>query len=119
MDDGCPYGTDVAMLVGSAKDDMKMLMLGLPWFGHLTTDGLEKVAQATFGALASPMSAAYRSAIPDSDPTAIACQFVTDRVMWAGAIDWAERKVAGTRPCSGARCSTSGWKPSASPLSWH
>jgi para-nitrobenzyl esterase len=95
MDDGCPYGTDVAMLVGSAKDDMKMLMLGLPWFGNLTTDGLEKVAQATFGALAAPMLAAYRRAMPDSNPTAIACQFVTDRVMWAGAIDWAERKVAG------------------------
>jgi para-nitrobenzyl esterase len=72
-----------------------MLMLGLPWFGNLTTDGLEKVAQATFGALAQPMLAAYRRAMPDADPTAIACQFVTDRVMWAGAIDWAERKVAG------------------------
>lgn len=95
MDDGCPYGTGVAMLVGSTKDDMKMLMLGLPWFGNLTTDGLEKVAQATFGQLAQPMLAQYRRALPEADPTAIACQFVTDRVMWAGAIDWAERKVTG------------------------
>jgi para-nitrobenzyl esterase len=95
MDPASPFGARVAMLVGSTKDDMKMLMLGLPWFGILTQAGLEEVAKSTFGPLAQPMLAAYRRAMPGADPTAIACQFVTDRVMWAGAIDWAERKVAG------------------------
>jgi para-nitrobenzyl esterase len=38
---------------------------------------------------------AYAGSGNAASPTAIACQFVTDRVMWAGAIDWAERKVAG------------------------
>jgi para-nitrobenzyl esterase len=95
MDPASPHGAAVAMLVGSTKDDMKMMMLGMPWFGKLTETELGQFAQATFGSSAPALVAAYRRTYPDSSPTAIACQFVTDRVMWAGSIDWAERKVAG------------------------
>lgn len=91
---GSPYGKNVAMMVGSTQDDMKMMMLSMPWFGKLDDDGLAKMATATFGELAEPMLAAYKKTYPDAGPTDIACQFVTDRVMWAGAIDWAERKNA-------------------------
>lgn len=91
---GSPFGKDVAMLVGSTQDDMKMMMLSMPWFGKLDDDGLTKMAAATFGELAEPMIAAYKKIYPEATPSDIACQFVTDRVMWAGSIDWAERKNA-------------------------
>ena len=94
-----PHGRDVAFMVGSTKDDMKMIMLSMPWFGKLDDAGLEAMAEGTFGDLAGDMVSAYRRAYPDFTPTQIACQFVTDRVMWAGGIDWVERKVeAGGAP---------------------
>ena len=38
--------------------------------------------------------------MPDASPTELACSFVTDRVMWAGSIRWAERKATGSHaPC--------------------
>src|SRR3546814_4824945 len=30
-----PYGTDVPVLVGYTRDDMTMMMYGMPWFGTL------------------------------------------------------------------------------------
>jgi para-nitrobenzyl esterase len=92
-----PHGRDVAAMVGSTKDDMKMIMLGMPWFGSLDDSGLEQIAAHTFGDLAGPMVQAYRKTYPDFTPSQLACQFVTDRVMWAGGIDWVERKVSGGR----------------------
>jgi para-nitrobenzyl esterase len=89
-----PHGKDVAFMVGSTKDDMKMMMLGMPWFGSLDDAGLEQMATGTFGNLAADMIAAYRRTYPERTATEIACQFVTDRVMWSGGIDWVERKVA-------------------------
>jgi para-nitrobenzyl esterase len=94
-----PFGARVPVLVGSTKDDMKMMMIGMPWFGKLTDDGLREMAAASFGGLADRMLSAYRAAHPGATPTDLACQFVTDRVMWHGGIDWAERKVrAGGAP---------------------
>lgn len=94
-----PFGKDVAMMVGSTRDDMKMMMLGQPWFGVLDDAGLEKMAQSNFGDLADEMLAAYRATYPDWTPTQIASQFVTDRVMWAGSFHWAEVKArAGGAP---------------------
>ena len=90
-----PYGRDVAFMVGSTKDDMKMIMLSMPWFGNLDDAGLDQMAKSTFGDLGEDMVVAYRRTYPDFTPTQIACQFVTDRVMWAGSIDWIERKVGG------------------------
>jgi para-nitrobenzyl esterase len=90
-----PHGRDVAFLVGSTKDDMKMMMLNMPWFGTLDDAGLAQMAKSTFGDLAEPMVSAYRRTYPEFSCTQIACQFVTDRVMWAGGIDWVERKVGG------------------------
>jgi para-nitrobenzyl esterase len=89
-----PHGREVAFIVGSTKDDMKMMMLSMPWFGHLDDAGLEQMAKATFGDLADEMLGAYRRTHPGFDHTQLACQFVTDRVMWAGGIDWVERKVS-------------------------
>jgi para-nitrobenzyl esterase len=89
-----PHGRDVAFMVGYTKDDMKMIMLSMPWFGKLDDAGLEQMAKGTFGDLADEMLSAYRGTYPDFDQTQLACQFVTDRVMWAGGIDWVERKVA-------------------------
>ena len=95
-----PLGTDVAAIIGSTRDDMKMMMLSQPWFGTLDDTGLSQVAEANFGDLAPDMLAAYRSAMPDASPTELACSFVTDRVMWAGSIRWAERKATGSHaPC--------------------
>jgi para-nitrobenzyl esterase len=95
-----PLGRDVAALIGSTRDDMKMLMLAQPWFGTLDEAGLAGIAEHNFGPLADDMLAAYRSAMPDASPTDLACSFVTDRVMWAGSIRWAERKAAaGGAPC--------------------
>ncbi|KJS07690.1 MAG: carboxylesterase [Gammaproteobacteria bacterium BRH_c0] len=91
---GSPYGKNVAMMVGSTQDDMKMMMLSMPWFGKLDDDGLAKMAAANFGDFAEPMLAAYKKVYPEATPSDLACQFVTDRVMWAGSIDWAERKNA-------------------------
>jgi para-nitrobenzyl esterase len=88
------FGANVPTLVGSAKDDMKMIMLGMPWFQKLDENGLKQMAQHTFGPLADDMLAAYRRSQPEATPTELACAFVTDRVMWWGAIDWAQRKVA-------------------------
>jgi para-nitrobenzyl esterase len=92
---GAPHGCEVAMMIGSTRDDMKMMMLGMPWFGVLDDDGLRAMAVATFGALADRALAAYGALFPGASPTEIASRFVTDRVMWSGSIDWAERKVAG------------------------
>jgi para-nitrobenzyl esterase len=89
-----PEGAHVPVLVGSAKDDMKMMMLGMPWFGRLDDRGLEQMAGHTFGVLAQDALAAYRRENPAATPTDIACAFVTDRVMWWGSIDWAQRKAA-------------------------
>jgi para-nitrobenzyl esterase len=95
-----PLGTDVAAIIGSTRDDMKMMMLSQPWFGTLDDAGLAQVAEANFGDLAPDMLAAYRSAMPGASPTDLACSFVTDRVMWAGSIRWAERKAPGSKaPC--------------------
>jgi para-nitrobenzyl esterase len=91
-----PLGTDVAAIIGSTRDDMKMMMLGHPRFGTLDEAGLEGVARANFGESAPEMVDAYRAAMPDASPTDIACAFVTDRVMWAGSIRWAERKAIGS-----------------------
>ena len=88
------YGANVPVLVSSTKDDMKMMMLGMPWFGNLDDSGLKQMAARTFGSLAHDALAAYRQANPEATPTEIACSFVTDRVMWWGSIDWAQRRVA-------------------------
>ncbi len=94
-----PLGANVPVLVGSTRDDMKMIMLGMPWFGSLDEGGLEAMANGMFGALGGDMLAAYRREQPSASPTDLACAFVTDRVMWWGAIDWAERKAkAGAAP---------------------
>lgn len=93
-----PYGKEVAMMVGSTKDDMKMMMLSMPWFGKMDDKGLNDFFKATYRDLAESMLSAYRQAYPDATPTDLACQSVTDRVMWAGSIEWAERKCADTAP---------------------
>jgi para-nitrobenzyl esterase len=90
-----PLAADVPAMIGSTKDDMKMMMLGQPWFGTMDDAGLQAMAEGFFGSLAEPMVAAYRSAYPQASPTDLACAFVTDRTMWAGSIRWAERKAAG------------------------
>ncbi|HEX5586588.1 MAG TPA: carboxylesterase family protein [Acidimicrobiia bacterium] len=90
-----PLAADVPAMIGSTRDDMKMMMLGQPWFGTMDDDGLQAMADGFFGELATPMLAAYRAAYPDASPTDLACAFVTDRTMWAGSIQWAERKAAG------------------------
>jgi para-nitrobenzyl esterase len=84
----------VPVMVGSTKDDMKMMMLGMPWFGKLTEEGLQQMAAHAFGDAAGRALEAYRRHHPDLDPTEVASMFVTDRVMWMGGIDLAERKVA-------------------------
>src|ERR1700678_1962790 len=95
MDPGAsPAGADVPVLVGSTKDDMKMMMLGLPWFGTLDDAGLDAMAGGVFGPAGPEFAAAHREERPDAPPTVLACAMVTDRVMWWGAIDWAQRKVA-------------------------
>ncbi len=73
---------------------MKMIMLGMPWFGALDDAGLDAMASSVFGAAGPEFVSAYRGERPDATPTELACAFVTDRVMWWGAIDWAQRKVA-------------------------
>jgi para-nitrobenzyl esterase len=94
-----PVGLDVPVLVGSTKDDMKMMMLGLPWFGSLDDAGLAAMAVSVFGAAGPEFAQAYRGEQPAATPTELACAFVTDRVMWWGAIDWAQRKIgAGGAP---------------------
>jgi para-nitrobenzyl esterase len=90
-----PMAAKVPAMIGSTKDDMKMMMLGQPWFGTMDDAGLQAMADGFFGALSEPMVAAYRSAYPGASPTDLACAFVTDRTMWAGSIRWAERKAAG------------------------
>jgi para-nitrobenzyl esterase len=89
-----PAGAGVPVLVGSTRDDMKMMMLGLPWFGTLDDAGLDAMAGGVFGPAGPDFAAAYRGERPDATPTELACAMVTDRVMWWGAIDWAQRKVA-------------------------
>jgi para-nitrobenzyl esterase len=89
-----PAGAGVPVLVGSTKDDMKMMMLGMPWFGNLDDAGLDAMAAGVFGEAGPQFAQAYRAEQPGATPTELACAFVTDRVMWWGAIDWAQRKVA-------------------------
>ncbi|WP_163551940.1 carboxylesterase family protein [Candidatus Frankia alpina] len=86
-----PLGADVPVLVGSTRDDMKMIMLGVPWFGSLDDVGLAALAGGMFG---PEFVRAYRAERPEATPSELACAFVTDRVMWWGGIDWAQRKIA-------------------------
>jgi para-nitrobenzyl esterase len=90
-----PLGAGVPAIIGSCLDDMKMMMLSQPWFGVLDDDGLTTMAHTNFGDLAGEMLGAYRGLYPQATPTELASAFVTDRVMWAGSIRWAERKAAG------------------------
>lgn len=89
-----PFGQDVPVLIGSTRDDMTMIMYGSPWFGRLDEAGMRKMAQGAFGSLADEIVTEYRRERPDATPTDLACAFITDRVMWAGAATWAERKAA-------------------------
>jgi para-nitrobenzyl esterase len=73
--------------------DMKMMMVGMPWFGSLDEEGLRKVAAGNFGERGDTILAEYRREDPAGSPTDLASQMVTDRVMWAGAIRWAERRA--------------------------
>lgn len=95
-----PHGTHVPVLVGYTRDDMTMMMYGMPWFGNLDEAGLAKMASATFGEKGPAILAAYRRERPDAPATDIACSFVTDRVMWTGSALWAERRAeaAGAAP---------------------
>jgi para-nitrobenzyl esterase len=92
-----PYGADVPVLIGSTKDDMTLIMLGTPWFGHLDEAGLTAMGQSFFGEATGDVLAAYRKEAPKATPTELACQMVTDRVMWTGSIAWAERRAAAGR----------------------
>jgi para-nitrobenzyl esterase len=92
-----PSGVDVSVLVGSTKDDMTMMMLGMPWFGSLDEAGLKKTAAALFGAMSDDIYQAYRQEMPKATSTQIACQMITDRTMWIGGIAWAERRAAAKR----------------------
>jgi para-nitrobenzyl esterase len=87
-------GAEVQVLIGSTRDDMTMMMLGQPWFGVLPEEGLAPFAAATFGERSEEALAVYRRVHPTASPTEVACAMVTDRVMWAGAIEWAEHKAA-------------------------
>jgi para-nitrobenzyl esterase len=89
-----PLGKDVPVLVGSTREDMTMIMYGMPWFGTLDAAGGEKIAAGSFGPMGAEILAAYRAERPSATPTEIACQMVTDRVMWMGGNDWAERRFA-------------------------
>jgi para-nitrobenzyl esterase len=86
-------GHDVPVLIGSTRDDMTMMMLGQPWFGVLAREGLEQMAAAAFGDRAEPALLAYTRCHPEATPTELACAMVTDRVMWTGAVEWAEHKA--------------------------
>jgi para-nitrobenzyl esterase len=90
-----PLGADVPAIIGSCNDDMKMMMLSQPWFGSLDEEGLAAIARSNFGELADEALKIYKYQYPDASPTEIASAFVTDRVMWAGSIRWAERKSSG------------------------
>jgi para-nitrobenzyl esterase len=92
-----PSGIDVPVLVGSTKDDMTMLMLGMPWFGSLDDAGLKKTSAALFGPMSNEVYQAYRQEMPKATPTQIACQMITDRTMWIGGTTWAERRAAAKR----------------------
>ena len=45
-----PPGVGVPVLVSSTRDDMKMMMLAMPWFGALDDAGLDAMADSMFGA---------------------------------------------------------------------
>jgi para-nitrobenzyl esterase len=92
-----PCGVDVPVMIGSTRDDMTLIMLAAPWFGLLDDAGLEKMSQSFFGPRTKRVLAAYRGEGPGRTPTDIACQIVTDRTMWTGAIDWAQRRAAAGR----------------------
>lgn len=92
-----PYGVDVPVMIGTTRDDMTMLMLGMPWFGKLDKAGLVKHSQRLFGESAETVLEAYRDEMPKATATEIACQMVTDRTMWVGSIVWAERRAAAKR----------------------
>lgn len=92
-----PYGVDVPVMIGSTRDDMTLIMYATPWFGSLDDAGLAKMGAGLHGAMAAEVLAAYREEMPGATPTAIACQMVTDRTMWHGATEWAERRAAAKR----------------------
>ena len=77
-------------MIGSTRDDMTMMMLGMPWFGSMDQDGLRKHATGMFGELGEPIIGEYARLMPSATPTQVACAMVTDRTMWAGSIHWAE-----------------------------
>src|SRR3546814_18154888 len=64
-----PYGTDVPVLVGYTRDDMTMMMYGMPWFGTLDEAGLAKMEETNFGDKGQEILAAYsRARTPASTP---------------------------------------------------
>ncbi len=92
-----PYGADVPVMVGSTRDDMTLIMFAAPWFGSLDQNGLDQMASSFFGPMTDQVLAAYRQERLDATPTDIACQIVTDRTMWIGSVEWAERRAAAGR----------------------
>ena len=91
------YGADVPVMIGTTRDDMTMLMLGMPWFGSLDNQGLAMTAKRLFGDKSDIVLEAYRDESPKATPTDLACQMITDRTMWIGSVVWAERRAKANR----------------------
>jgi para-nitrobenzyl esterase len=90
-----PSAADVPTIIGSTRDDMTMMMLGMPWFGSLDEATMRQMAGGLLGEMAGPIVDEVQRINPKATPTDVFCGLVTDRTMWAGSIEWAERKSAG------------------------
>jgi carboxylesterase type B len=79
----------------SGNAGMLDIVLALRWVrDNIAAFGGDPGHVMVFGAAGPEFARAYRAEQPGAAPTELACSFVTDRVMWWGAIDWAQRKVA-------------------------
>ncbi|MDE2303672.1 MAG: carboxylesterase/lipase family protein [Sphingomonadales bacterium] len=89
-----PLSRDVALMIGSCKDEATLFLAGDPELGAMS----EASARTRFAALMGPKGDAaydvYRRAFPGDDPSYIVAAMLTDRMFRSGSAIEAERHAA-------------------------
>jgi para-nitrobenzyl esterase len=90
-----PLAADVALLIGTNKDESTLFLAGHPKFGCFDDDDVASLAESVHGDAAPDVLALYASARPEATPDDLyVAMMMTDR-WWIDSIRLAERKTAG------------------------
>jgi para-nitrobenzyl esterase len=92
--DAPPISAEVAVMIGTNKDEATLFLRGHPKFGEFTEEDLAKRARDAHGDKADALVAALRKLYPDYSPTHLICAVQTVQMMWLNSVLLAERKAA-------------------------